>query len=99
MEATARVVNGFRIEYDGKRVESEGASMDRDWVAYAKGLLRAEMTKRQITYKGLVEKLAAIGVSESEANLRNKISRGGFTAAFFVQCLVAIGCHTLRLDD
>lgn len=73
--------------------------MGRDWVTYAKGLLRAEMTKRQITYRGLVEKLAAIGVSETEANLRNKISRGGFTAAFFVQCLVAIGCHTLRLDD
>lgn len=73
--------------------------MGRDWTAYAKGLLRAEMTKRQISYKGLVEKLAAIGVADSEANLRNKISRGGFTASFFVQCLVAIGCHTLRLDD
>jgi hypothetical protein len=74
-------------------------ALDRDWVTYAKGLLRAEMTKRQISYKGLVEKLAAIGISETEANLRNKISRGGFTAAFFVQCLVAVGCHTLRLDD
>ena len=73
--------------------------MERDWTAYAKGLLRAEMTKRQITYKGLVEHLSAIGVAESEANLRNKISRGGFTASFFLQCLVAIGCHTLRLDD
>ena len=73
--------------------------MDRDWTKYAKGLLRAEMAKRQISYKGLVEHLSAIGVSESEANLRNKISRGGFTASFFLQCLVAIGCHTLRLDD
>ena len=73
--------------------------MDRDWVAYTKGLLRAEMTRRQISYKGLVEKLAAIGIAESEANLRNKISRGGFTAAFFVQCLAAMGVMTLRLDD
>lgn len=73
--------------------------MDRDWTAYAKGLLRAEMAKRQISYKALVERLSAIGVAESEANLRNKISRGSFTASFFVQCLVAIGCHTLRLDD
>jgi hypothetical protein len=72
--------------------------MDRDWVAYTKGLLRAEMTRRQMTYKGLVEKLAAIGVTETEANLRNKISRGGFTGAFLIQCMVAMGVTTLRLD-
>lgn len=73
--------------------------MERDWTAYTKGLLRAEMTRRQITYKGLVEKLAALGISETEANLRNKISRGGFTGAFFVQCLVAMGVTALRLED
>ena len=73
--------------------------MERDWVAYTKGLLRAEMTRRQVTYKGLVEKLAGIGITETEANLRNKISRGGFTGAFLVQCMVAMGVTTLRLDD
>jgi hypothetical protein len=72
---------------------------DRDWVAHTKGLLRGEMVKRQISYAGLVEKLAAIGIKETEANLRNKISRGGFTGAFLVQCLVAMGVTTLRLDD
>lgn len=73
--------------------------MDRDWTAYTKGLLRGEMAKRQVTYKGLVEKLATMGVTETEANLRNKISRGGFTASFFVQCLAAMGVIALRLDD
>lgn len=73
--------------------------MERDWVAYTKGLLRAEMARRQLTYKGLVEKLAEVGISETEANLRNKISRGGFTGAFLVQCLVAMGCTVLRLED
>lgn len=72
---------------------------DRDWVAYTKGLLRGEMARKQISYKGLVEKLSAIGISETEANLRNKISRGGFTGAFLVQCLVAMGCSSLRLED
>jgi hypothetical protein len=72
---------------------------DRDWVAYTKGMLKAEMKRRGLTYAGLVEKLAAIGVKDSEANLRNKISRGGFTAAFFVQCLAAMGVVTLRLED
>lgn len=73
--------------------------MERDWTAYTKGLLRAEMARRQITYKGLVEKLAALGVQETEANLRNKISRGGFTGSFLVQCLVAMGVTALRIDD
>ena len=72
---------------------------DRDWVAYTKGLLKAEMKRRNLTYAGLVEKLAAIGVKDSEANLRNKISRGGFTGAFLIQCLVAMGVSSLRLDD
>ncbi|MGI8840222.1 MAG: DUF6471 domain-containing protein [Caulobacteraceae bacterium] len=34
-----------------------------------------------------------------EANLRNKVSRGGFSAGFFVQCLTAIGAHTVRLHE
>jgi hypothetical protein len=45
------------------------------------------------------EKLAAIGVRETEANLRNKISRGGFTGAFLIRCLVAMGVTTLHLED
>ncbi len=57
------------------------------------------MARKQISYKGLVEKLAAIGIGETGANLRNKISRGGFTGAFLVQCLVAVDCKALRLED
>ena len=72
---------------------------DRDWVAYTKGLLRAEMMRKGVNYKGLVEKLAGIGVKDSEANLRNKISRGGFTGAFLIQCLTAMGVTALRLED
>ena len=71
----------------------------RDWTAYTKQLLRSEMVRRGVNYKGLVEKLAAIGVQDSEANLRNKISRGGFTGAFLIQCLVAMGVTSLRLED
>lgn len=70
-----------------------------DWTAHTKALLRAEMVKRGVSYAGLVEKLAAIGVRDSEANLRNKISRGGFTGAFLIQCLVAMGVSSLRLED
>lgn len=73
--------------------------MDRDWTAYVKGLLKAELKRRNLSYRDLAEKLGSIGVKETERNLANKISRGGFTAAFFVQCLVAVGATSLRLED
>ncbi|MEP7349297.1 MAG: DUF6471 domain-containing protein [Sphingorhabdus sp.] len=63
----------------------------------AKNLLKGELKRRGITYAGLAEKLAAIGVVENERNLNNKISRGGFTAAFLLQCLTAIEASELRL--
>lgn len=65
----------------------------------AKNLLKGELKRRGVTYAQLAEKLAAIGISETERNLNNKISRGGFTAAFLLQCLSAIGCSSLQLSD
>ena len=65
----------------------------------AKNLLKAELKRRGVTYAGLAEKLATVGVTENERNLNNKISRGGFTAAFLLQCLEAIGASSLQLRD
>jgi hypothetical protein len=45
-----------------------------------------------------VEKLAPLGVTETERNLANKLSRGGFSAAFMLQCLRAIEVRTLSLE-
>lgn len=70
---------------------------DTVWEAKVKGLLKAELKRRNINYAQLVEKLAAIGVKETEPNVRNKVSRGKFTAVFLVQCLEAIGASDLRL--
>ena len=64
----------------------------------AKNLLKGELKRRGVTYAQLAEKLSAIGVRETDRNLNNKISRGGFTAAFLVQCLEVIGCKSVHLD-
>ena len=63
----------------------------------AKNLLRGELRRKGITTAQLAERLGAIGIIETERNLNNKISRGGFTAAFFLQCLEAIGVTDMRL--
>lgn len=70
---------------------------DTEWEAKVKGLLKAELKRRNVSYGQLVERLAAIGVSETEPNIRNKISRGKFTAVFLIQCLAAVGCQSLNL--
>ncbi|MEP2120854.1 DUF6471 domain-containing protein [Bauldia litoralis] len=62
-----------------------------DWEAKARGIVRGEMARQGVTYSQLVEKLAELGISEDERNLRNKVSRGKFTAAFLLQCLAALG--------
>lgn len=72
---------------------------DRQWEELAKSLLKAELKRRNVTYAGLVGKLADVGVIDSEPNIRNKLSRGKFTAVFLIQCLEAIGCSALRFSD
>jgi len=72
---------------------------EKEWESRVKGMLKAELTRRGITYAQLVGLLADQGVMDSEPNIRNKISRGKFTAVFFVQCLTAIGVSSLHLQD
>jgi hypothetical protein len=68
-----------------------------EWEEKAANLLKAEIKRRGLTYAQVVEKLAEIGVSEDERNLRNKLSRGKFTAAFLLQCLTAIQVGSISL--
>ncbi len=68
------------------------------WEAKVKNVLKAELKRRGIGYKELAERLSAIGVSENEPNIRNKLARGRFTAVFMVQVMAAIGADTIRLD-
>jgi len=68
-----------------------------DWTNRVKGLLKAELKRKNVTYVQLVAGLRKIGVVETEPNIRNKIARGGFSAVFMLQCLEAIGVNELRL--
>lgn len=68
-----------------------------DWEAKARGIIRGEMARQNVTYAQLVERLAEIGVQEDERNLRNKVSRGKFTAAFLLQCMSAMEARSISL--
>ena len=74
--------------------------MDKtDWAEEVKGLLKGELKRRNVSYQELANRLEGVGVNESPANIANKISRGGFSAVFLIQCMRVIGCQNLRLSD
>ena len=73
---------------------------DKDkWVTLSQTILKAELKRKGIGYRELAERLTAMGTPETDRNIANKISRGGFTAAFFIESLTAIGCQSVKLTD
>ncbi len=70
-----------------------------DWGDHAGAILRSEMARKRMKYPELAKALAEIGVHDNERNLSNKIGRGTFSAAFFLQCLAAMEIKNLRLDE
>ena len=67
------------------------------WEMQSANLLKAELKRKGVTYAQLVERLAAMGITEKEVNIANKLSRGKFSATFMLQCLSAIGVTALQL--
>lgn len=70
-----------------------------DWNKLASGIIKAELKRRDIGYEQLITMLEKIGVQETLPSILNKMSRGSFQFAFFLQCATAIGIKNLRLDD
>lgn len=94
------VVNGVCVAYGDNQTKGDctvAEPVEEVWDARVKGLLKAELKRKGVTYGQLADKLGAIGVKETEPNIRNKVARGKFTAVFMVQCLVAIDCRSLDL--
>lgn len=71
----------------------------RDWNSYAKGVLQAEMARKQVKAPELVRRLEELGIEDNARNVANKIGRGTFSAAFFLQCLAAMEVRNLHLGE
>lgn len=71
----------------------------RNWEKTARGLLRAEMARQNISYKELSRRLETIGVIEKEKQLMNKVARGKFSFVFFLQCMYAMDVDSLWLPQ
>jgi hypothetical protein len=70
-----------------------------NWNDKVKRLLKSELIKRGISNSDLVILLSNIGVQETKASIDSKISRGTFSACFFLQCLTVIGCNKIEIEE
>ncbi len=73
------------------------SSDEKIWEELSKNTLRGAMMSKGVSYAALAERLSAIGVEDNELNLRNKVSRGRFTAVFLMQCLHVLGAEWIHL--
>jgi hypothetical protein len=70
-----------------------------DWNDKVKRLLKSELIKRGISNADLALRLNEIGVEETKTSIDSKISRGSFSASFFMQCLSVIGCSKIEIEE
>lgn len=68
-----------------------------DWNICIKRYLKAEMIKRGISSEDLSRILFEKGITHSRSSIDSKISRGKFSAVFFLQCLSAMNCKSLDI--
>ena len=71
----------------------------QDWSDKVKRLLKSELIRRGISNSDLAHMLEQIGVEETKSSIDSKISRGTFSASFFLQCLTVIGCEKIEIED
>ena len=63
-----------------------------DWETKAANILKAELKRQGVTYAQL-----AVMIGDKEPNVRNKLSRGKFSAAYMLQCVSAIGLAEIKI--
>ena len=70
-----------------------------DWNDKVKRLLKSELVRRGISNSDLANMLDQIGIEETKSSIDSKISRGTFSASFFLQCLTVIGCVKIGVEE
>lgn len=70
-----------------------------DWNDKVKRLLKPELVRRGVSNSDLVTMLEQIGIKKTKSSIDSKISRGTFSASFFLQCLTVIGCEKIEIEE
>jgi hypothetical protein len=73
-----------------KPVARKASPVNAEYEDKAKDMVRKALKAQGVTVGQLTERLKAIGVDMSSGGVANKISRGGFSSAFLLQCMAAL---------
>lgn len=68
------------------------------WNEQAKGILKAQLARRNMRYHDLALALQAMGLEENQNSIATKMSRGTFSFAFFLQCMYALRIDNIELN-
>lgn len=71
---------------------------EEDWSEVAKGIIKAQLARRNIKQYELARALNGIGVEETQSSISSKLSRGTFSFAFFLQCMYVLRINTIDLN-
>lgn len=69
------------------------------WNNKVKRILKSELIKRGLSTEDLTTLLNENGFTETKSSVDSKISRGTFSASFFMQCLYVIGCAKIEIEE
>lgn len=75
------------------------ANDGKEWEENARRLLRVALARHGMSQIDLAKRLTESGEDVSVASLRNKLSRGTFTAAFLLRCFHVLGQRSIILDE
>jgi hypothetical protein len=75
------------------------ADIEKEWADRASRFLKAELKRADVTYEELAKRLNAKGWTETKASIANKLSRGTFTATFFLASLSALEISLVNIEQ
>ena len=64
-----------------------------------KNIIKAELHRKGLKVKDLVELLKNYGENLTEQSFNNKMTRKGFSAVFFLKCMFALGVKDIKIKD
>jgi hypothetical protein len=82
-------------------VEAEriGAGGEAEISEKTKRFVKAELKRADITYDELARRFSKIGIPETRVSIASKLSRGAFSATFFLAVMKALDRRTLSLEE
>lgn len=62
-------------------------------------IINVELSRQGLNKGQLAQKLTEAGYDVTAQGVRNKISYGAFSFAFFLQCMKVLGVKSISLED